>query len=335
MRLPRVSILLPVHNEARLLPAALRSLQRQTLTDWELVVINDGSTDATQDILACAAAGDHRIRIRQQPKRGLVAALNAGLQNCRAPLVARMDADDVCHPQRLALQADFLDKHPEVTLVACQVRHVPRPRIRAGFLAYEDWQNGLLDNAAIRRDMYVESPFAHPSVVYRRDAILKLGGYRQMGWAEDYDLWLRLAQQGAAFARIPRILLYWRDRPERLSRTAPDYALAAFRRCKTHFLRRDFLADVAQVTLWGAGREGKAWRAVLNEAGITVATWIDIDPRKIGQTIHGAPVIDYRRLTPGHGKILVTIGAKGAREQVREFAHRRGLVEGQDFVCVT
>lgn len=335
MTAPRISILLPVRNEERLLPAALASLSRQTLTDWELVAVDDGSSDATAAILAAAAAGDARVRVLRQPAHGLVAALNSGLAACRAPLVARMDGDDICHPQRLQRQAAFLADHPAVTLVACGVRQVPRPTVTDGMLAYERWQNSLLDHDAIGRDLFVESPFVHPSVTFRRDAVLALGGYRESGWAEDYDLWLRLAQAGARFARLAEVLFYWRDRPQRQTRTAPAYALAAFRACKVHHLRAGYLAGVATVTLWGAGIEGKAWRRALQAAGIGVRRWIEVDPRKLGQTIHGAPVVGIDALAPGDGPILVTVGARGARAQVREHAARSSLVEGRDFVCVT
>lgn len=332
---PRVSILLPVRNEERLLPAALASLFRQTLTDWELVAIDDGSTDTSGAILDAAAAADRRVRVLHRPQHGLVAALNDGLANCRAPLVARMDGDDICHPRRLERQAAFLDANPEVTLVACRVRHVPRQTLTEGMRAYEGWQNGLLTHADIVRDLYVESPFTHPSIMFRRQAVLALDGYRDRDWPEDYDLWLRMALAGARFARLPEELFYWRDRPQRLTRTGGAYSLEAFRACKAHHLRRTFLAGIDGVTLWGAGIEGKAWRRTLLAEGVAVERWIEVDPRKVGQTIHGAPVAGIDTLKPGSGRLLITVGAKGARAQVRAFAEQAGLVEGEDFVCVT
>ena len=246
-----------------------------------------------------------------------------------------MDGDDICHPQRLERQAAFLDAHPAVTLLASQVRHVPRQQLTEGMRTYEHWQNRLLTHADIMRDLYVESPFTHPSVMFRRDAVSALGGYRDCGWPEDYDLWLRLARAGASFARLPEVLFYWRDRPQRQTRTAAAYRLEAFRACKGHHLRRNFLANTDQVTLWGAGIEGKAWRIALQNEGVAVRRWVEVDPRKLGQIIHGAPVVGIDALKRGDGRTLITVGAKGAREQVRAFAARAGLVEGDDFVCVT
>jgi glycosyltransferase involved in cell wall biosynthesis len=332
---PAVSILLAVRNEEHHLPAALASLQRQTLGDWELVAVDDGSDDRTPQLLAAAARSDSRIRVLTRPAEGLVSALNAGLEACRAPLVARMDGDDICHPRRLALQSAHLHNHPETLLVASRVRHFPRPSLLGGMRAYEVWQNDLLEDAAIRRDLYVESPFAHPSVMFRADLVRTAGGYRDCGWAEDYDLWLRLARLPGRFARLRETLLYWRDRPRRLTRTSATCSAEAFRACKVHHLARDFLAGRRSVTLWGAGMEGKAWRTALAAAGVEVTRWAEVDRRKIGQTIHQAPVVPIEALHPGNGPILVTVGAKGARVQVRTWAQQRGLVEGRDFLCVT
>jgi len=335
MTTPRVSILLAVRNEERFLPAALTSVMHQTLEQWELIAVDDGSCDATGTLLDAAACRDPRIRVLHRPAAGLVPALNSGLQACRAPLVARMDGDDICHPRRLERQVAYLDAHPGTSLVACQVTQVPRQQLSAGMLAYEKWQNSLLDHPQIVRDLYVESPFVHPSVIFRRDPVIQCGAYRDTGWPEDYDLWLRLARAGARFARMPEVLFYWRDRPERFSRRSASCSLEAFRACKAHHLRRTYLAGHTTVTLWGAGIEGKAWRKALLVEGVHVQRWVEVDPRKLGQTIHGAPVVGIDQLRPGDGPTLVTIGAKGARAQVRAFADRRGLVEGVDFLCVT
>jgi hypothetical protein len=174
--------------------------------------------------------------------------------------------------------------------------------------------------------------------MFRRQAVLALNGYHDQGWPEDYDLWLRMAHAGARFARLPETLFFWRDRPERMTRTADEYTRTAFRNCKVYHLRQSFLARASDVTLWGAGVEGKAWRRSLLANGIAVNRWIEVDPRKIGQIIHGAPVTDIESLMTGNsndGKILVTVGTRGARQQVRDFAARVGLKEGVELICVT
>jgi hypothetical protein len=157
-----------------------------------------------------------------------------------------------------------------------------------------------------------------------------------MGWAEDYDLWLRLASGGTRFARLPRVLFFWRDRPERATRTLPDYTAAAFRACKTHHLKLGFLKGVDGVTLAGAGLEGRAWFRTLQGEGVRVVRWVDVDPKKIGRTLHGAPVIAAGEVkAEDGGRMLVTVGTRGARNLVRSWAEGIGFIEGEDFVCVT
>lgn len=331
---PAVSIVMPVRNEGRFLPAALRSLTAQTLKDWELVAVDDGSTDDTPDILALAALGDPRIRVLKSTGQGLVPALNAGLASCRAPLVARMDGDDVAHPARLAEQAAFLAAHGTVGLVACSFRHFPRQEVGMGMACYEQWQNQLLTHEAISADLFVESPFVHPSVMVRRQALEAVGGYRDMGWAEDYDLWLRLAASGTRFARLPGTLFFWRERPERATRTSAAYSREAFRSCKLHHLQQGFLKGEREVILAGAGREGRAWYRMLREAGVRVRCWVDVDPRKIGRELHGAPVLATDQAMPAGVKMLMTVGARGARKVVRQSSSRAGFVEGSTSICV-
>jgi len=201
--LPAISVLLPVFNAERYLGAALESVLAQTFTDFECVIVDDGSTDTSPTILAQYAAHDGRIRIIRQENMGIVAALNRGLAECRAPLVARMDADDICLPQRLATQLDYLDKHPEVVAVGTAFQlmsaaGVPGPVVRHPRSAQ-----------TIRRGLRSGNRLGHPTVVMRRDAVLAAGGYREaLRHAEDYDLWTRLAE-GYRLANLPECLLLY------------------------------------------------------------------------------------------------------------------------------
>jgi hypothetical protein len=246
-----------------------------------------------------------------------------------------MDGDDISHPRRLEMQAALLDAEPGVGLVASAFRHFPRHQIGRGMLAYESWQNALTSHDEIIRDLFVESPFVHPSVMFRKEVVAQVGGYRDMGWAEDYDLWLRLADAGVRFARRPEILFFWRERPERATRNLPEYFREAFRACKAHHLRNGFLRGENKVILAGAGKEGRGWRRALNREGIGVTLWVDVDPRKIGRILHGAPVVGLADVSPGMGKMLITVGTPGARAGVREWACASGFMEGKDFLCVT
>lgn len=332
---PAISILMPVRNEAPYLPAALASLQRQSFTNWQLVVVDDGSSDATPEILATAARIDTRISVIRRDGGGLVAALNSGLAACRAPLLARMDGDDISHPLRLERQLTFLNSNPDVGLVACSFRHFPRTLLKTGMLMYESWQNGLTSHDLILRDLFVESPFVHPSIMVRRSLVIDAGGYQDLGWPEDYDLWLRLANNNVRFARISDTLFFWRDHSERATRVMTEYATTAFRACKCHHLLHSFLKHETSVAIAGAGLEGRAWQRLLLIHGITVSVWIDVDARKIGRDLHGAPVRGIEALASlSKTKILVAIGVHGARDQFRSIAATVGLTEQINYVCV-
>lgn len=201
---PLVSVVLPVFNAEPYVRDALHSVLGQTLADFEVIAIDDGSTDASGRILAALAGMDARVRHVSRGNRGLTHTLNEGLEAARAPYVAIMNADDVALPDRLRLQAAFLDAHPRVAAVGGQVT-----------LMLADGTPGPAtslpcDPAAVRRFLDTMSPFAHPAVMLRRQDVLAVGGYRaQIEPAEDYDLWLRLAER-FDLANLPNVLLRYR-----------------------------------------------------------------------------------------------------------------------------
>lgn len=229
-----VSVLMPCYNAAATLDETLRSLAAQTHTDFEILAVDDGSTDGTLDLLSRWEGREPRLRVLAREHAGIIPALNAGLEACRGALVARMDADDLAEPERLAKQAAYMEAHPRVGLVASWVAGFPESELRAGFRIYIDWLNSLVSDADIKRELFVESPFAHPSVMYRKQLVERLGAYREHGWPEDYDLWLRMAAAEVTFAKIPEVLIHWRDHPTRLTRSDSRYSVKNFLRAKAH-----------------------------------------------------------------------------------------------------
>jgi glycosyltransferase involved in cell wall biosynthesis len=318
---------------------ALNSLARQTLSDFEIVAVDDGSCDDTLALLQSWATSDARLSVIAQPHSGIVAALAYGLAACRAPYVARMDADDLAHPERLAQQVAYLDQNSDVAIVSCQVRGFPAEQVREGFRIYIDWQNSLLTDADIRREMFIESPLVHPSVTFRRDWVARVGGYQDRGWPEDYDLWLRFYLAGARFARLPEVLLDWREYPDRLTRTDSRYSVENFLRAKAHYLVRGPLLGREVVILWGAGMMGRRLSKQLQRLEVPLIAFVDIDPAKIGRTRRGLPIIPPEALLPlwrqsQNPALLAAVGARGARQLIRQRLTSFGLIEGRDWWCV-
>ncbi len=333
MAAPRISILLPVFDAGDALPACLRSIQRQTVDDWECVLVDDGSTDTS---LACArrvAATDPRFRVLARPHEGLVAALEAGHERCRGDLVARMDADDVMHRERLAAQADALDAQPRLAALGSHVRLFPRRGLGEGMRAYERWLASIDSPSRVREEAFVECPVAHPTLMIRHE-VLRALRYRERGWPEDYDLLLRLLERGEHVGVVPRRLLCWRQGPRRLSRTSDTYAIARFTACKAAFLARGFLAGGEAYVLWGYGGTGRALQRALRERGKRPAAIVELHPRRLGETIQGAPVIPPERLPelPRH-PVVVSVAGETARSEIRTNLAAMGFRELRDYVC--
>lgn len=205
MSTPRVSVLMPVRNGAQWLPPAIDSVIAQTLPDFELLIVDDGSADRTPEILAGYAARDVRVRPIRQEALGLVAALNRGLAEARAGLIARLDADDLALSGRLARQLAAMDANPRLSLLGSWADIIDGEGRVTGRLTPPPEAGQLRDTLART------NPFIHSSVMLRTDAVRRLGGYRAaFEAAEDYDLWLRLSEHGD-IAIAPEILVRYRE----------------------------------------------------------------------------------------------------------------------------
>ncbi len=330
---PRVSVLLPAYNAAATLPACLRSLARQREARWECVLVDDGSSDRTAAVGLRAAAADPRVTVVRRPHAGLVETLVAGLARCRAPYVARMDADDVMHRDRLRAQCDALDADPALAGVGCHVRLCPRRLLTDGRRAYERWLLSIRTARAVRTDAFVECPVAHPTLMARRD-VLQAFAYRDAGWPEDYDLVLRLLAAGHEIGIVPRRLVAWRDHPQRLSRTHPTYGLDRFTACKAAFLASSFLAERETYVLWGYGQTGKVLARALARHGKRPSSIVEVHPRRIGQHVGGARVIapdELARLRPA--RLVVSVAGVGPRTLIRSALDEMGFAELRDYVC--
>jgi glycosyltransferase involved in cell wall biosynthesis len=211
---PVVSFVVPARNEERYLPRALRSAQRQTVRDLEILVVDDGSTDRTPSIVRALAADDPRIRLLPNPGSGFVAAQNAGLAAARAPLVARLDADDISRPARVERQLREFDRNRRLVALGTFGLRInewglPVGRLRSGPVGPEGYRRVLANNSAIH--------LTHSSVTFRRDVAEQLGGYDADYYpADDHRLWSCMADRGEVYA-LPDLLTLYRLRSTSMS----------------------------------------------------------------------------------------------------------------------
>lgn len=329
---------MPCWNAESTLPACLDSLLAQTWTDFEIVAVDDGSTDGTTNVLREYARRDARVRPFRIRHGGVAVAANTALEKSRGRFVARMDADDLALPERLASQVSWLATRPKLGLVGSRVRFGGDRDAARGYALYVDWTNRLVTSEAISLNRFVESPFAFPSVMFRRELFLEHGGFRDGDFPEDYEFLLRLMDRGVLMEKVDAELLVWNDPPSRLTRNDPRYDPDAFYRVKAKYLAR-WLAQNnpghPQVGVLGAGRPTRKRAEMLSEYGVEITEYYDLDPRKVGQVIQGRPVRHRDEVPPpGRRFLLSYVASRGAREDIGAFLRSRRYNLGRDWLAV-
>jgi glycosyltransferase involved in cell wall biosynthesis len=327
----KVSVLLPYYKAGATLQRAVNAIRAQTYPNWELLLVDNGSTDNGPALARALAAAEDRIRLLEQPRRGIVPALNRGLAAARGDSIARMDADDWAAPARLARQVAALDTAPALGLVGCGVTCAGEAA-GPGYAHYVHWLNQLTAPEAIARRRFMESPLAHPSVCFRSELVARWGGYREGPFPEDYELWLRWLAAGVRMAKVPDPLLWWYDAPQRLSRQGGRYSRAAFFRLKAWYLAQ-WLAHHnphhPEVIVAGAGPRARQDLQPLLAAGIRVRAFVDLKRRRLPD----APCLLPAELpAPGEAFVVSYVNTRGSGARVRELLAHRGYQEGRDFL---
>jgi glycosyltransferase involved in cell wall biosynthesis len=329
-----ISVVLPFHDAEATLREAAESVLADLGRHDELVMIDDRSRDGGPAIARALAARDARVVLTATAgEGGIVEALTVGVDQAKGELIGRMDADDVSLPGRFAAERALLRDRPELGAVAVQVELFPS--FDGGMGRYIAWQNGLLSPEDHARSVLVEAPLCHPATLLRRSALRAVGGYREVPWAEDFDLWLRLDAAGFALAKVPEVLFRWRVRPDSLTWTGTKSSHERMRLARAAFLDERLRGRAYAVG--GAGTTGRRLARALEGHGMRASFFIDIDPRKIGRTARQVPIVSadegLSRARRDEACVVVAVGAEGARDLVRAELAARGLVEGRAFVC--
>lgn len=328
-----ISIVMPLRDAAANVGDALGSILSQSWREWQLIAVDDGSTDETPDIISSLARRESRVRLVSTPPLGIARALQAGCEASGGDWIARMDGDDSMHPGRLARQMAYARENPECGVISGLVRY---GGASPGYASHVDWVNSLRTHGEMYLRRFVEAPVAHPSVMFRRDLLENHGGYRDGDFPEDYELWLRWMEAGVRFGKVPEEILVWNDPPGRLSRTDPRYSVESFYRMKCAYLASWLRANVSperELWLWGAGRVTRRRFDTLEQAGLRFAGFIDVDPKKANQHRDGRRVVMADALPERERAfVIVGVGNRGARERIAALLTARGWHEGRDFL---
>jgi glycosyltransferase involved in cell wall biosynthesis len=326
VRVP-IAAVLPFRNAALTLRRAALSVLAEPCVS-NLVAIDDGSTDrsveAVQDLVG------PRFRIVASRARGLVAALATGIDATDAPFIARMDADDESLGDRIDACASALERDRALAVVACRVE---APGAGPGLARYVEWQNSITTPSEHRAARFIESPLCHPASVLRRSALAAIGGYRECGWAEDYDLWMRLAAAGHDFSKVPRTLFRWHHHDHRLTFSDPRYSIDSLRAGRAFYLAEHLRRVDRELAIWGAGPTGRRLARALEGRGVRAKRFVDIDPRKLGRIARGAPIVPPAALDRSRDFVVTAVGSLGARDLIRGALDAGGFVEGDDYLC--
>lgn len=336
-----VSVVMPARNAEATLNQSIRSILDQTYPNLELVLVDHDSTDGTLDVMNRWARSENRISIHRCSGT-FIEACNLAWIRSEGDLVARMDSDDFAHAAKIEKQVRFLANHPELSGCATRVRILKRsaqgdgiPPDR-GYADYEKWINSVNSPVEIARQRFVDSPLPNPTVMLRREILESFAGFRDLSWAEDYDLWLRMLHDGHRIGKVEETLLDWFDGESRVTRTSERYSLDSFQRAKAHFLSRLDLVRAMGVVISGAGPTGKKMARLFGDEGIRVHALFEVNPKQIGGMAQGHPVLPVGEI-PGwenRAVMISAVGQPGARERIRNLLAPTAFVEGENFFCV-
>ena len=329
--LPEVSVILPYFNAELTLQRAIDSILNQTFTAFELLLVNNNSTDKSTEIAGQAAQNDSRIILLDENTPGVANAMNCGLKNARGRFISRMDADDVAHPEKLQKQYNYLENNPIIDFLGSEVEYVPHIAENKGFRRFVDWANSFHTTDEIELKQFIEIPVINPTIFFRRDLFDKYGGCRDGNFPEDYEMQLRYLSHGAKMDKLPEKLLEWHDYSTRLTRTDERYSTEAFFQTKAFYFkqwseqRNPFHPDI---WIWGAGRKTRQRSAFLEEQGLNIKGYIDIKKTK-------PDVLFYKDLPqPAQLFIVSMVTNTGAGEKIKAFLRERNYAEGKDFILM-
>ena len=314
-----VSILIPFKNTKEFLPQCLDSILSQTHENWEVLAVNDWSTDESRAIVESYTIKDQRIKLFDNDGVGIIEALRTAFEKSKGQFITRMDSDDLMTENKLKVMAAALVKYGKGHLAVGQVKYFSSRGISNGYQRYETWLNGLTARGTNYSEIYKECVIPSPCWMAYRQDLNACEAFKPNRYPEDYDLTFRFYEKGIKCIPCDTIIHHWRDYDTRTSRTSEHYAQNYFLEIKLHyFLKLDY--DPSRpLTVWGAGNKGKEIAKGLQKRNIDFH-WLCDNPKKIGKEIYQKPMLHYSKLKLlVRPQSIITVANEDAQSMIRDF----------------
>ncbi len=262
---PLVSIILPMKNAEKWVYQTIDSIQKQTILDWELIVIDDHSTDSSYELVSKIKQLDSRVNLLKNSGFGIIPALQRGLNEAKGLFLTRIDADDLMPSNRLKAMVDFLDSQPNKTIVTGNVNYFSEIPISEGYLKYEKWLNDRVQFNDFYKHIYRECIVASPNWMGRVEDFKKYQLFDKLRYPEDYDLCFHWQENNFLIKGIDEVTLLWREHPERTSRNSGNYQQPAFFKMKLEWFLKNHTTD-SSIGIIGFGSKGKICATYFHES---------------------------------------------------------------------
>ncbi len=326
-----ISILMPVKNAEPFLEECLESILEQDEAHWELIAVNDHSTDNSLATLNSFAKQDERIKVMSCDEKGVIPALRLAYENSIGALIHRMDADDLMPKKKLSSLKHAILASPKGSVASGKVYYFSKEGLNEGYRNYERWLNQLCTKKNQWEEIYKECVIASPNWMIRRSDLEQVNAFRVNRYPEDYDLVFRFYEANYKVVCLDKITHHWRDHKARSSRNMEVYKHNDYFELKWFYFKKlDYRSD-RPLMIWGAGPKGKKLARTINEDG-TSFNWVSNNPNKHGKEIYNKILASFESiLHQDQPQILIAVGNKEAQKKIRLFLNQHDYSEGKDY----
>lgn len=331
MQSPLISILIPFKNTETYLTECLNSILQQSYSHWELIIIDDFSSDGSYQLVKKYADNDSRITLLKNASPGIIKALQLAFKHSKGEFITRMDSDDIMLPNKLEILANHLLQYGTGHVAIGQVSYFCETGVGNGYKSYETWLNQLTATGKNYTEIYKECVIPSPCWMLHRTDLANCDAFNPHVYPEDYDLTFRFYKHGYTCIPCDTVLHKWRDYSTRTSRTDDHYAENHFIPLKiSYFLELDYNREKTLV-LWGAGRKGKAIAKILVDKQVAFE-WVCDNPNKIGHNIYGKTLKTFDTIRHiKHLQSIITVANKKEQAEIRAFFKALNLKPHVDY----